>query len=250
MKETDINFTTDSQGKEVYVGLSKDAPPIDYLKMYNAGLLPKITEETLLCETQLLGLGNCFPLDILIDTQQFEQEIDAYKNEWAPYLPRPDRPNNRQGLCLVGMPGDSYKDSLSMPEARMKHQKSLFETDFSSPTKLYEDLKCLHPLLNYFSPLGRTFLVKCHEAGWFAPHRDGKWIARDTFRLIVFLKNCAPEQYSWELEGKKLNIEHGRVYYINTRLQHKTFSMANDSTHLIINIPMNLKNVLKLLTYA
>lgn len=247
----DTNFSKDKDNKEVYIGLSKNAPPIDYLKMYNENRLPPIKEDTLLCETQLLALGHFFPLrKFFIEPSQFLDEIKAYENEWVDYLPRKDRPNNRKGLSLTGIPGDSYKENLSMPEARRKHNKELFESDFSMPTQLYHDLPCLHPLLEYFSPLGRTFLIKSNEAGWFAPHRDGKWIARDTFRLIVFLNNCGKGQYEIKLDNRTLNIEIGQVYYINTRLEHYTFSMRDDSIRLIINVPMNLENVLKLLTYA
>jgi hypothetical protein len=247
----DTNITHDKDGNEVYVGLSKYAPPIDYLKMYYQGRLPKLKEDTLLCETQLLTLGDMFPLHGFdIDIELFNKEINQYEDKWVPYLPRKDRVNNRFGLCLTGIEGDTYQDSLSMPEARRRHNKELFESDFSSPTQLYNDLTCLQPLLNYFSPLGRTFLVKSNEAGWFSPHRDGKWIARDTFRLIVFLRNCGPGQYSMSLDNKSVKIQEGKVYYINTRLEHHTFSMVDDSIRLIINVPVNLDNVLKLLTYA
>ncbi len=250
MSTEDLSTTKDEFGREVYVGLDKASKPIDYLKMYHEGRLPKVTPDTLLCEMQLLALGNFFPLAMQVDLAKFYSEIGKYDSEWVPYLPRAARVNERQGLCLVGMPGDTYRDSLSMPEARYRHKRELFESDFSCPTELYKELTSLHSVLDYFSPLGRTFLVKCNEAGWFASHRDGKWIGRDTFRLVVFLKNSSGTDYEWMLDGKKLNIDHGRVYYINTRLEHHTFSMVNDSIHLIINVPMNLTNVLKLLTFT
>ena len=246
-----VNYSKDKDGNEVYVGLGKQPPRIDYLKMHREKRLPKINQETLLCETQLLVLGNFFPLKGLqIDSKRFNKEIEAYKNEWVPYLPRKGRPNNRQGLCLTSIKGDSHKDGLSMPEARQRHNRELYESDFSSPTQLYRDLTSLHYLLDYFSPLGRTFLVKSNESGWFSPHRDGRWIARDTFRLIVFLKNCKKGRYEMVLDNQSLKIEEGTVYYMNTRLEHYSFSMVDDCIRLIVNVPLTLENVLKLLTYT
>jgi hypothetical protein len=239
----------DETGKEVYLGLAKHSR-VDYNKMYKEGRLPPLTDEKIICELQLLGMGNIFPLDIWIDQSQFMSEISNYKNEWVDYLPKKDRPNNRKGLCLFGMPGDSHKDSLSMPEARARHKKELFEEDFNQPTDLYKDLPSLHNFLDYFQPLGRTFLLKANEGGWFPPHRDAKWIGRDTFRLVAFLNNCTKQKYNWVLEDKVIDIEMGRVYYINTRLPHHTFTMDNDSIKLIVNVKMCLENVLKVLTYG
>lgn len=243
-----MDHVIDSEGKEVYVGLSNTPPKVDYSKLHQEGLLPEVSQEQLLCELQLLSLGNFFPLNIQIDTSQLAQELKAFENDWVPYLPRQGRVNNRQGLCLWGLPGESYKEGLSMPEARARTKRNLLESDFNSPTELYRQLPSLHHLCEHFAPLGRTFFVKSNEAGWFAQHRDGIWIGRDCFRLIVFIKNCRSDVYDFILDGSKLSIEEGRVYYLNTRLLHRTFSMINESVHLIINVPLNLQNVLKLIS--
>ena len=97
-------------------------------------------------------------------------------------------------------------------------------------------------------PLGRTFLVKSNIGGYFVPHRDHPSMPRDVFRLIVFLNNCAPLDYDWLMDDKKLQIEQGRVYYVNTRLTHRTVSWVNDSIHLILNVPFNSENVSKVVS--
>jgi hypothetical protein len=73
---------------------------------------------------------------------------------------------------------------------------------------------------------------------------------RESFRLAVFLNNCGPLQYDWLIDtDKKLQIEHGRVYYINTRMTHRTISWTEDSIHLILNIPFNSANVAKAIAH-
>ena len=79
------------------------------------------------------------------------------------------------------------------------------------------------------------------------PHRDHPSMPRDVFRLIVFLNNCGPYDYDWLMDDRKLNIEHGRAYYVNTRHTHRTISWVNDSIHLILNIPMTAENVDKVI---
>ena len=70
------------------------------------------------------------------------------------------------------------------------------------------------------------------------------WQKTNCFRIIVFLQNCGPQQYDWFMEDdKKLMIEHGRAYYVNTRMTHRTISWVDKSDHMIMNIPMTTENV-------
>jgi hypothetical protein len=70
---------------------------------------------------------------------------------------------------------------------------------------------------------------------------------RDVFRLVVFVNNCGPLDYDWLMDDRKLQIEPGRVYYVNTRKTHRTISWTDDSIHLIMNIPFTSDNVTKLI---
>ena len=36
--------------------------------------------------------------------------MKKYEDKWVPYLRREGVVNNREGLCLMGMPGDDYND--------------------------------------------------------------------------------------------------------------------------------------------
>jgi len=206
-----------------------------------------ISKDTLADELALSTLGSIVPLKWKIDCGQFMKEVAEFDNDWSDYLPRTDRPNNRQSLTLTNLEGKSHKDNPSLAQASYAAGRKLSETEFNSPTEVYNACQSLRPFLDYWQPLGRTFLVKSDIGGYFVPHRDHPTIPRDVFRLIVFLNNCAPLDYDWLMDDRKMQIELGRVYYVNTRLTHRTISWVNDSIHLILNVPFNSKNVAKVI---
>jgi hypothetical protein len=209
--------------------------------------------DQLMAEMQLLSLGNVIPLNITIDLPQFMEELKTFENQWIDYLPRSDRQNNRKGLSLFGLPGDTLNDGLSLPEASKRKGRRLSEMEFNSPTQVFEHCKSLHSLFSYFEPVGRSFIVKSDAGGWFYPHRDHPGLFRDSMRIIVFCKNSKAGQYDWILDDKKLDIEEGRAYYVNTRLVHRTISYVNDSLHLIMNVAPtwhNSQQVLKALQFT
>jgi len=203
--------------------------------------------DQLMVETQLLALGHVIPLSLKVDLAQLEKELEAFREDWVPYLPRPDRLNDREGLLLFGLPGDSHRDGPSLPEGRQRKGTNASELEFNTPTELYRQCRSLHPLIEYFMPVGRTFFVKSNKGGWFHPHRDHPQLFRESMRIAVFCKNSRPGQYDWFLDDRKLEIEEGRAYYINTRLVHKTVSYVDDSIHLILNIPVTLQNAERIL---
>ena len=208
------------------------------------------TAEDIKCELQLSALSDFEPLTFEIDYNEFRKEIAEYNDKWVPYLPREGTTNNRQGLCLVGLSGDLCTDSLSIPEARIRtNNNTLNELDFNTPTQLYNDLTCLHDILGYWKPLGRSMLVKTNAGGWFPPHKDHPLLNRDCFRVIAFIGNRVDhESYEWEMNGRVWPIQQNRSYYVDTRKTHRTHSWQDDSIHLIMNIPKTWENVMKLLT--
>lgn len=204
--------------------------------------------ETVANELALLNLGDFEPLNFRINTSRFMSEIAQFDNDWVDYLPRTDRPNNRKGLVLTNLAGKTHQDNPSLAQASVDAGRRLSENDFNQKTVVYDACTSLHPLLENFSPLGRTFLIKSNIGGYFVPHRDHPTMPRESFRIAVFLNNCAPLQYDWLIDtDRKLPIEMGRAYYINTRKTHRTISWVNDSIHLIMNIPFTSENVSKVL---
>lgn len=198
-------------------------------------------------EVTLANLGDIVPLNIKLDRHLFMQEIKQFENDWVDYLPRTDRPNNRKAMTLTSIPGTDHKTNVSLAQASYAAGRRLSELEFSTPTEVYKKCTSLKNFLDDWSPLGRTFLVKSDIGGYFVPHRDHPSMPRDVFRLIAFLNNCEPYDYDWWIDDKKFQIEMGRVYYLNTRLMHRTVSWVNDSIHLILNVPFTSDNISKVI---
>ena len=212
---------------------------------YNVDNIPL---DTIRNELALSNLGVFEPLNIKINCDQFMQEITQFDNDWQDYLPRTDRPNNRKSLTLTCLPGSDHKTNPSLAQASYAAKRRLSELEFNQKTEIYNACNSLNSFLDQWQPLGRTFLIKSNTGGYFVPHRDHPSMPRDVFRLVVFLNNCGPLDYDWWMDDRKLNIEHGRVYYVNTRHTHRTISWVNDSIHLILNVPMTNENVARVIS--
>jgi hypothetical protein len=206
-----------------------------------------IDTETLSNELALLNLGPFEPLNIHIDLQKYLQEIKEFDGQWVDYLPRTDRPNNRQALTLTNLSGKTHQDVPSLAEASYAAGRRLSELEFNEKTDVYHACTSLQPFLDSWQPLGRTFIVQSNTGGYFVPHRDHPSMPRECFRLICFLNNCGPLQYDWLMDDRKMNIQMGQVYYVNTRLTHRTISWVDNSQHLILNIPFTTENVAKVI---
>lgn len=216
-----------------------------------------VSPQMLAAELALAQIGNFEPLDYKIDNFGVENVInEKYSNDWVDYLPRTDRPNNRKALTLSTMEGWDHRSVPSLAEATQKLGRPVREVEFNVPTQLYNDCNRASPglislkgFLDEWQPLGRTFIVNCGIGGYFVPHRDHPGMPRPVFRLVAFLKNVGPYEYDWWMDDRKANIEIGRVYYVNTRMTHRTISWAQDSWHMIVNVPMTPENVDKVLKH-
>lgn len=206
-----------------------------------------VSLETLACELALTNLGDFEPLNFHINVGQFMNEIGQFKNDWVDYLPRTDRPNNRKGLTVTNLPGAGHRGVPSAAQAMHQLGRPVSELEFNEKTAVYHACPSLHPLIDTFQPVGRTFLVRCDTGGYFVPHRDHPSMPRQVLRLAVFLNNCAPLQYDWLMDDKKLAIEPGRAYYVNTRKTHRTISWVDGSIHLIMNIPFTPETISKII---
>ena len=207
----------------------------------------KIEPEILVNELTLLNLGPFEPLNIHIDLGKYMQEIAQFDNDWVDYLPRTDRANNRKALTLTNLPGKTHQDVPSLAEASYAAGRRLSELEFNEKTDVYHACTSLQPFLGSWQPLGRTFIVQSNTGGYFVPHRDHPSMPRECFRLICFLNNCGPLQYDWLMDDRKMNIQMGQVYYVNTRMTHRTISWVDNSQHLILNVPFTTDNVAKVI---
>lgn len=207
----------------------------------------KVDPEIMANELALLNLGHFEPLNIHIDLQKYLQEIKEFDGQWVDYLPRTDRPNNRQALTLTNLPGKTHQDVPSLAEASYAAGRRLSELEFNEKTDVYHACTSLQTFLDSWQPLGRTFIVQSNTGGYFVPHRDHPSMPRECFRLICFLNNCGPLQYDWLMDDRKMNIQMGQVYYVNTRMTHRTISWVDNSQHLILNVPFTTDNVAKVI---
>lgn len=160
-----------------------------------------VSTETLANEVSLLSIGDFEPLNIKVNTTALMHEISQFREDWQDYLPRTDRANNRQGLTLTTLPGNTHLDAPSLAEASYAAKRRLSELEFNNKTPVYNACRSLEPLLSLFPELGRTFFVKSNIGGYFVPHRDHPAMPRDVFRLVMFVNNCGPLDYDW-LNGR------------------------------------------------
>ena len=99
--------------------LDKDGKPIELIPKANQDVQGNFyakwlkdpskfepTEEDIKCELQLSALSVWEPLKYEFDLGWFKKQIKPYEDKWVPYLRREGVTNDREGLCLMGMPGD------------------------------------------------------------------------------------------------------------------------------------------------
>jgi hypothetical protein len=206
-----------------------------------------VDTETLSNELALLNLGPFEPLNIRIDLGKYMQEIKLFDADWVDYLKRTDRPNNRKAMTLMSLPGKTHKENTSLAEASYAAGRKLSELEFNQPTDVYKTCTSLSSVLDQWQPLGRSMIIRCDTGGYFVPHRDEPSMPRDCFRLVAFLNNCGPLQYDWLMADRKMSIQPGQVYYVNTRLTHRTISWVDNSQHLILNVPFTTENVARVI---
>lgn len=170
-----------------------------------------------------------------INCSQVLEELKNY--EWLKY--NPDKPNIPRDCINV----TSLDGSLEGFTGTLMIQGVNADSDFKTPTEVYESSKTIQKLLEPWKPyLGRTQFLRLPPGGYFPPHHDGgKKGAPDTFRLIVPIENANPPGFCWmygdENNYKPLQWETGKLYYLNTNKKHWLFNAsANDSIWLTLNI--------------
>jgi hypothetical protein len=166
------------------------------------------------------------------------------KFEFLRYNPRKDI--DRWGLSITsldgGMSGIPNLDSLL--QYNNENNTSFKEEDFSTPTPVYEYFKdILDPFKSW---LGRTHILKINPGGYFPPHHDAHDLK--TFRLIVPLQNVSPPNISFIVEDKILNLEVGRVYFVDTVKMHYLFNTSEKPTYwIVINVKTTPESVKKII---
>lgn len=201
---------------------------------------------SLLCQS-LYSLGDFASLRLRVNLEDFYTEIKAFESHWMPYNTR--KPGyNRFGLSVINKSGQlnegSDLDSLHEQQRENPNATKITETDFNQMTEVFEKCPSIHPLVNAFYPdLGRSHFIRLDKGGYFPPHRDSLGLIPSTFRILVPCLNCETHQFVFLLNGQRIFLNPGQAYFLNTRIEHAVFSFANQSSQLVLNVPINEKTV-------
>ena len=192
----------------------------------------------------ILAFGQKFSTGLYVDPKKILKELETFSHEWKQYNPR--KKVGREGLSLFSLDGgfSGIPDLDSIGEYCIKHNVRLNEMSFSEPTEAAEIFSTYtEPFTGY---IGRSHVIRMDGGGYFPPHRDMRSQAIDSFRLFLPLKNCNPPRTWFMLDREPLVFEHGRLYFINTAIEHTVFS-CYPSVFGVFNIEVNRKTIQSLI---
>ena len=185
---------------------------------------------------RILAFGTKFSTSLYEDPKKILEKLDTFSHEWKQYNPR--KKVGREGLSLTSLDGgfSGIPDLDSVGEYNIKHNVRLNEMSFQEPT---EAAPIFTRYMEPFAPyIGRSHVIRMDGGGYFPPHRDMRSQAIDSFRLFLPLKNCNPPKTWFMLDREPLVFEHGRLYFINTCIEHTVFS-CYPSVFGVFNIGVN-----------
>ncbi len=202
-----------------------------------------IEASELFVQQNISKLGNVAALDQRINSTNFENQVQGFKDQWKPYNPKKNN-CGRFGLSLTSLDGgmSGVPDLDSVLEFNKMNNTHYSEADFCEKTEAYQKLQSLHPTLNAFEKLGRSHLIRFDSGGFFPPHRDPIPLRGACFRVLTLLSNCEECDFVLLLDGRQERLEAWRSYYVNTTLPHSVFAFTSGATILVMNVPYTLHN--------
>lgn len=169
---------------------------------------------------------------------------------WVQYNPR--KLNKRQGLSVTSLDGgfSGVPDLDSLREYNLENNTQYNESNFRARTSIVNYIPELNAALDEFPDHGRCHFLKLDSGGFFPPHRDNGISSTlpKTFRLIVPVCNFDSNQMVWIQDGKLLNFNLGKTYFINTTKVHSLFSFVDMSCCFVMNVEAterSLNSILK-----
>ena len=235
------HFSHDKEGREYFFAAPESAA--DHTNLVNL----KISAEDLQCELQLDAIGPWEALNFHLDSNKWFNDQKNLVELWRPFQPKEGILNDRDSILLYGMPGDTPTSPAGLAQYKKKLGYKPKESDLCYPTEAANLLTCCNEVFDYFSPLGRSFLIRLNAGGFYPRHRDHLLLNRDTFRLIIFLGD-SQDSMEWEVAGQIKQFLSNTVYYVDTRKVHRLASWSPNSTMVVINVRKNWLNVLKVLS--
>lgn len=193
----------------------------------------------------LSSVGDIIPLDLSINVSKLKTELETIdQSYWKIYNPL-SKNNNRFGLSLTSIDGNNDGiDLTSLIEYNKKHGTDYTELSFKTKTTAYHHCTSIHPVFELFGNyVGRSHFLKLNAGGYFPPHRDSPGWACETFRILVMGPKSVYPFFNFIYEDKILNLQQGRVYFMNTRKMHQVFSTTNDAIQLVLNVELCKESV-------
>lgn len=182
--------------------------------------------------------GDQIELNIRTETTNIINDLKFFDNDWSQYNTlRPEIP--RQGLCVINEKGKIGPGPAlnSIPQWNKMYNTSFNELQFDKPTEVFNASKNIQNLMkDCLSFSVRTHFLKLLPGGYFPPHRDSNKRNPVTFRAIVPIVNVDPPRVRFMIEDKTLHWKTGRMYIVNTNLEHTLMNYSNeDSIWLVMN---------------
>jgi hypothetical protein len=194
----------------------------------------------------LTNLGDTVKLKLNINEHDVLNQLEKFKNNWTPYNKEKDIHdgvrNNRWGLPITSHSGDVMDNYHlnSFGYMQRYHNIEMKESDFTTPTEVYNTVPDLKKLVDVFAPdIGRVHLLRVDQGGFFPPHRDFPGVGPEYFRLLCVFGKSKPEHFVHMLDGKVFYPDPGYVYFINFQKDHSVFSFTNGLYALILTVKLN-----------
>jgi hypothetical protein len=187
----------------------------------------------------LARFGDMIELEVTTDAELLIGWANNF--DWVKYNPRKDV--NRWGLSVTSLDGGltGIPDLDSLYEYNKENGTTYSERDFNVPTPVLNNQiqEILSPWQGHYY---RTHFLRFGPGGFFPPHRDWNYTGAETdnFRLIMPLRNVNAPSFNFVLDGRILNWEVGRLYFLDTLKMHYLFNNSfSDSYWLVVNVDVN-----------
>ncbi|MFN8792012.1 MAG: hypothetical protein ACK5Y2_11210 [Bdellovibrionales bacterium] len=188
---------------------------------------------------RLAIMGAVYPLNIAFDVDLVHKGLEPFSKSWKPYNPRKVN-YGRWGLSLTSLDGQltGVPDLDSLLEYNAQSGTHYQELDFRMKTSVYKEVTELSQLSELSDYLCRSHFIKLTRGGFFPPHRDSRPSSMNTFRLFSLLSHVDRRSFQFILDGRIVDFTPGRLYFINTLLEHSLVSFAENCTCLVLNVEL------------
>jgi hypothetical protein len=188
----------------------------------------------------LTQLGPVVPLKLGFDPEALIAALGQYECKWRLYNPRKPK-FGRFGLSITSLDGgdSGIPDLDSLKEYNEANGTHFTERSFRTLTPVAGATEDFHRLLSKFEGiLGRSHFIKFNAGGYFPPHRDGVILAPRALRLFAVVSNSFEAHFHFIIDNRKYFFVPGRLYFINTMLEHSFFSFEDGVTILVLNLDL------------